>query len=73
MEICDECGLPKKACAALIEYRKALNAYEDGRLTEAHERADAANTLISEFRTQRAPMQSIELSDDERLRLSRFF
>ncbi len=27
MEICDECGLPKKACAALVEYRKALSAY----------------------------------------------
>jgi len=73
MEICDECGLPKKACAALVEYRKALSAYADGRLTEAHERADVAATMIKEYRAQRAPMQLIELSDDERLRLSRFF
>lgn len=39
MEICEECGLPNRVCAALIEYKKAFSAYADGRPTEAHERA----------------------------------
>ena len=73
MENCRKCGLPKGVCTALIEYRKAFIAYEDGKVTEAYKCFKNAITLIEEYRTQHTPLQPIKLTDDERLRLSGFF
>jgi hypothetical protein len=73
MENCEECGLPKKVCAAVSMYRKALSAYEAGDLAEAHRCADDAALLIKEYKAQRSQLQPVELTDEERIRLSGFF
>ena len=70
MEICAACGLPKIVCVALVTYRNASSALECGRLDEARQSADDAATYVKEYRARRIPVQPIELTDDERLRLS---
>ena len=73
MEMCEECGLSKKICAALTMYRKAFSAYQAGDLSEAHTSADEATVLIQQYKAQRGSIKPIELSDSERLRLSGYY
>ena len=73
MEPCAGCGLPKIVCAALTTYEKAFNAFETGDVSEAYKRADEARALINQYRARYTPVRRIELSDNERLRLSGYF
>lgn len=74
MNTCEDCGLPQKVCAALTMYANAFRSYENGDLAAAHKWADDAAAAIAEYKSQRgAPFKKLELSDEERLRLSGFF
>ena len=73
MEACKECGLPKPVCDALRLYRLAFGASETGNAADAHRYADQAADLIKDYRAQCSRLKPIELTAEERIRLSAFF
>lgn len=72
METCNECGLPKPVCDAVSLYRQAFEASEAGNAVEAHRCAAEAADLLKKYRAQRPQLQPINLTDEERIRLSAF-
>lgn len=73
MENCKDCGLPRTVCDAVSLYRRAVEASEAGNAIEAHRYADQAADLLKQYRAWRSRLKPIELTAEERIRLSGFF
>jgi hypothetical protein len=58
MTICEECGLPMKACSAFAIYRIAIENFQRGQTDTANEYARSAreryDMYIEEWRARRA-------------------